>query len=87
MARPKSIYERKTITTLPPPELRERLHRVVDNELLLSVANKEYALSEYDPDLWRDLGIANQVSNPFTFDHDFLGKIVRIPAKPLPAFT
>lgn len=87
MARSRSIYERKTSTTLPPPELRERLHRVVDNELLLSVSNKEYGLAEYDADRWRDLGIANGVTNPFTFDHDFLGKTIRVPAKPLPSFV
>ena len=86
MARPRSIYERKTSSTLPPPELRERLHRVVDNELLLSVANKEYALSEYDAGRWRDLGIANDVTNPFTFDQDFLGKTIRVPAPGLPDF-
>jgi hypothetical protein len=86
MPRPRSIYEQKTASTLPPPELRERLHRVVDNELLLSVANKEYASSEYDPNRWRELGLANEVANPFTFNQDFLGKTIRIPGPGLPGF-
>jgi hypothetical protein len=86
MARSKSIYEQKTRSSLPPPELRERHHRVDDNELLLSVANKEYGITEYDPDLWRDLGLANGVTNPFTFDSEFLGRTIRVPAKPLPEF-
>jgi len=86
MARPRSIYERKTSSTLPPPELRERLHRVVDNESLISVANKEYGLGEYDPDFWREVGTANHVTNPFTFAEDYLGQSIRIPARPLPSF-
>jgi hypothetical protein len=53
---------------------------------LISIANKEYALAEYDADLWRGIGESNNVENPFTLDADFRGKLLKIPAKSLPEF-
>jgi nucleoid-associated protein YgaU len=87
MARPLSLYERHTTSTLPPPDIRERSHVVVQNENLLSIANVEYALEEYAADLWRDCALANSIDNPFTFDTDLRGQLLRIPQKPLPDFA
>lgn len=84
--RPRSIYEQRTTSTLPPPELRERRHVVEQGESLISIANREYGLSEYDADLWRNMGLANKVENPFTIDMDFRGEALRVPAPPLPEF-
>jgi hypothetical protein len=67
--------------------LRERGHTVVEGESLISIANKEYSLDEYDPNLWRDMALANGVQNPFTFDGDFRGRQLSVPARPLPDFT
>jgi hypothetical protein len=88
MARPKSIFERQTTSTVPPPEFRQKVHLVEDNEVLIGIANKEYSLSEYDPNLWRDLGLANGIQNPFNFtdEAEFRGKQIILPAKPLPDF-
>ncbi|MBI3654077.1 MAG: hypothetical protein HY231_23855 [Acidobacteria bacterium] len=87
MARPKSIYERLTGSTLPPPDVRERGHAVIQGESLLSIANREYTLEEYDASLWREIGLQNRIENPFTLDTDYRGKLLRIPAKPLPDFV
>jgi hypothetical protein len=87
MARPRSIYERRTTSTLPPPELREKLHRVVDQETLIGIANVEYLLQEYDPDRWREMAFLNGIDNPFSFVDEFIGQTIRVPAKPLPEFT
>lgn len=87
MARPRSIYERETNPTLPPPEFIERTHVVVEGETLISIAKLEYGLSEYDPDLLRLIVDANNIENPFTFAQDFRGKTIRIPARPLPDFS
>jgi hypothetical protein len=60
---------------------------VVEGESLISIANREYALDEYDANLWRDLGLAGRVKNPFTFDQDFRGELISVPPRPLPDFT
>jgi nucleoid-associated protein YgaU len=86
MPRPRSIYERSTESSLPPPAFRERRHAVEQGESLISIANREYRLSEYDPDLWRGIGELNGVENPFTLATDFSGTALRIPAKQLPEF-
>jgi nucleoid-associated protein YgaU len=86
MPRPRSIYERLTKPTVPPPSLRARSHVVLDGEVLISIATKEYGLQVYDPDLWRDMALANSVENPVTFSNDFLGKRIIIPAPALPGF-
>ena len=88
MPRPQSIYERHTTSTIPPPEFRQRAHLVVDNETLIGIANVEHSLVEYDADLWRDMAIANNIQNPFTFtdDGEFLGERIVVPGKPLPEF-
>ena len=86
MLRPQSIYERRTNATLPPPDQVERRHAVIQGEGLISIANKEYALVEYDADLWRGIGESNGVENPFTLDADFRGKFLKVPAKSLPEF-
>jgi hypothetical protein len=86
MARPRSIYERKTTSALPPPELREGSHVVAQGESLMSISVREYDLEEYNPDLWREVGLLNKVENPFTFDSDFRGVRLRIPPRPLPDF-
>lgn len=82
----KSIYERSTTSTLPPPDLSERGHVVIQNESPLSIANREYGLEEYDVALWREIGIRNGIENPFTFDSEMRGRVIRIPQKPLPDF-
>ena len=86
MARPRSIYERFTKDVLPPPEFREGRHQVIQGESLISIANLEYSLEEYDPDRWRGVGLLNGVTNPFTFEQSFLGAIIRIPVPSLPDF-
>jgi hypothetical protein len=86
MARTRSIYERGTTSTLPPPDRIERGHQVIQRESLLSIANSEYQLGEYDPDTWREIGIANNIVNPFTFDTELRGQVIRLPAKALPDF-
>jgi hypothetical protein len=87
MPRPRSIYERQTTSVLPPPEYRERSHLVTENENLIVIASGEYGLEEYDSELWRLLGTTNKVLDPFTFDNDFTGLRVRVPARSLPPFT
>jgi len=84
--RPRSIYERKSNATLPPPDQIERRHAVIQGEDLISIANKECGLAEYDADLWRGIGESNSVENPFTLDADFRGKLLKIPTKSLPEF-
>ena len=84
--RPRSIYERKTSATLPPPDQIERRHPVIQGEDLISIANKEYSLAEYGPDLWRGIAESNNVQNPFTLNAEFRGKVLKIPSKPLPEF-
>lgn len=86
MARPQSIYERQTRSVIPPPDRRERSHLVKENERLIVIATVDYGLEEYDPDLWRLIGSTNNVIDPFTFTELFVGKHVRVPARPLPAF-
>jgi hypothetical protein len=86
MGRPLSIYERLSQSTLPPPDISERSHLVAENESLLSIANSEYGLEEYDPDRWREVGLTNNIENPFTFDIEMRGTLIRLPAKPLPDF-
>jgi hypothetical protein len=86
MARPRSIYERGTSSTLPPPERRERSHVVEQGESLITIANRMFSLEEYDPGLWREIGLVNRVDNPFTFDPDFVGERIRVPGRPLPAY-
>lgn len=85
--RPRSIYERFTGSTLPPPELREGSHVVEQGEGLISIANVEYGLREYDPDLWRGVAEKNGVENPFMTDTDYRGKAIRIAARKLPEFV
>lgn len=87
MPRPRSIYERKTVPVVPPPERRERDYMVKRGDSLLSVANKMYTNAEYNPDLWRLIADRNNVIDPMTFGDDFTGRIIRIPPEPLPAFT
>jgi hypothetical protein len=84
--RPRSIYERFTTPTLPPPDQTEGRHLVIEEESLMSVANDEYGLEEYDPNLWRSVGEANGIENPFTFDTEFRRTNIRIPARSLPDF-
>jgi hypothetical protein len=86
MSRPRSIYERFSSSTLPPPESRVRFHAVQQGESLISIANLEYSLAEYDPDLWRDMGIANLVQDPFTLDIAFRARSLRVLPRPLPDF-
>jgi hypothetical protein len=86
MARPRSIYERNTTSTIPPPEFREKLHQVHQGECLLSISNIEHQTVEYEPSSWREIGLANNVENPFVIDVDYLGRNLRIPSKPLPDF-
>jgi hypothetical protein len=87
MPRNKSIFERFTKPTVPPPSLRARSHVVLDGEVLISIATKEYGLLEYSPDLWRSIALSNNVENPVTFSNDFLGKRIIIPAPALPGFV
>jgi len=82
----KSIYERLTDSTLPPPDVTERGHLVTQNESLLSIANTRYGLEEYSVERWREIGLANSIENPFTFDSELRGQVIRIPAVPLPDF-
>lgn len=87
MARPRSIYEQKTKSVTPPPERREREYLVKQGDSLLSIANKMYPNQEYDGNLWRLVATRNGVIDTFAFADDFLGRVIRIPAEPLPAFT
>lgn len=83
---PRSIYERLTGATVPPPNRIERRHLVVGDEHLITIATIEYGLEEYDSSLWRAVASANGVENLFTFSEDFRGKRIRIPPPPLPEF-
>lgn len=84
MARPRSIFERFSKSTLPPPEYREQVAIVQEGDVLLALSNRAYFVEEYDPALWRGIGLANNVLNPFRFSDDFIGERIRIPSKPLP---
>jgi hypothetical protein len=84
--RPRSIYERLTNPTIPPPDQVEKRHQVIEGESLLSVANDEYGLQEYNSNRWRDIGLHNGVENPFAFDEEFRRQFIRIPPIPLPEF-
>jgi nucleoid-associated protein YgaU len=91
MARPKSIFERHTSSTLPPPDRSEGAHFVKSGEFLINIANAEYKLEEYDPDRWREIGLENGVENPFLLgappaEGGFQGTLLRIPAPELPDF-
>lgn len=86
MARPRSIFERFSTTTLPDPARSEGTYVVQEGDALIALANRLYTLEEYDPDLWRDLAIKNSIANPFTFDLDLLGQRIRVPSPPLPQF-
>lgn len=86
MARPRSIFERFTSATIPPTGQQIGFHMVAQSETLMSIANVEYSLQEYDPDLWRGIAAANNIQNPFSFDFDFRGRNIRIPLPPLPDF-
>ena len=87
LTRPRSILERFTNSTIPPPRLQERYHLVKASESLMSIANREYNLQEYDPDRWRDIGSVNGVENPILFGLEYLGQRIRIPAPALPDFV
>jgi nucleoid-associated protein YgaU len=59
--------------------VQDRDHTVAAGEDLIKIANEEYDLQKYSPDLWRTIAEVNGVENPFTFDQAFLGKKIRIP--------
>ena len=85
--RPRSIFEKLTQPTLPPPSETEKRHVIVEGEDLIGISNREYALEEYDESLWRDMALSNNITNPFTFETDLRGMVMRIPPKPLPEFV
>ncbi len=91
MPRPKSLYERFTKATIPPPEEFEAQHLVIEGEHAIGIANAEYRLEEYDPDRWREMLLYNEIDNPFLLDvpveeGGVAGTIIRIPPTPLPTF-
>ena len=89
--RPRSIYERYSTSTLPPPDAVERTHLVLQGENIISIANAEYDLQEYSADLWRGILEANEIDDAALIDEEpenggYRGKLIIIPAKPLPDF-
>ena len=52
---------------------------MVAGEGLMKIANEEYDLQRYSPDLWRTIAEVNGIQNPLTFGQEFLGKGIRIP--------
>jgi hypothetical protein len=86
MTRPLSIYERFTKSILPLPQEEQRFHTVIGNESLMSIANREYGLRQYDKSKWRAIGEVNNVTNPFTFSEEFSGDNIVIPSPLLPDF-
>ena len=87
--RPRSIFEKYTHPVLPPPGFPDSFHLVVQGETLISIATIEYGLSEYDPNLWRGIMIANGITDPVGFGtpgDSWIGRTILIPATPLPAF-
>lgn len=92
MSRPRSIFERFTKSTIPPPQLFEGTHVVASTEFAMGIANKEYGLQEYDPNPWREMLIINRVVDPFRLEAlpengGFRGRMLRIPPVKLPDFT
>jgi hypothetical protein len=82
-----SIFQRLTSPAGITAPQRDRYHVVKFGEDLMSIATNEYGLTTYDPTAWRAIAAANSVANPFTFSQEFLGRRIRIPARPLPGFA
>ena len=92
--RPLSLFEQFTKTVLPPAEVRARTYLVCGGANALGAAIEAYNLQTYSPDLWRNMLIANGITNPFAFDLDpsvspegQQGQRIIVPAIPLPDFV
>jgi hypothetical protein len=57
----------------------DRSYTVVKGDDCMKIANKVYNLEQYSENHWRNIANANDI-DPITFEQDFLGKEIKIPA-------